>query len=183
MVTEIWPPAYDADELKEVISKLINSDKIEEEFYGEKVGGVPFQGDIIKLDSDLPLIWEDCKPATNGNFILWLVIGNTCDIYRPLADVSVTQIIPIVSIPKSDVDQSKLNSFKSYAYSRRFYLPQWDDELSEVIHFADFLRPVTIHKNALSNCVNIEATLKLHSWLLLNSCMVRFLARDDRRFE
>ncbi len=46
----------------------------------------------------------------------------------------------------------------------------------------DFTRATTIGKSYL-RCVTIEASLEKHTWYLLHSCLVRYLARDDGRFD
>ena len=53
----------------------------------------------------------------------------------------------------------------------------------EKTFLADFLMPVTIHKQAVFDHTTLVARLDFHSWLLLNSCLVRFQARDDGRFD
>lgn len=184
MVVDRWPPVYDADELKQVIRDLASSNDISKSFYSRRSSGKPFQGDIIELNTSLPMIWSDGQPAVHGTFQYWLVIGNTCDLHRNHEDVEFTQIVPIISIDSVLVNERyDQNDFLTYAYSRRFYLPSWESELDSSFSFADFLRPVTVHKNAIIDHASIKATMNQHSWLLLHSCLVRFLARDDGRFD
>jgi len=184
MVLDRWPPVYDADDLKLVIRELASSSDISKKFYGSRSSGIPYQGDIIELNSALPLIWSDGQPAVHGNFQDWLVIGNTCDLHRNNKDVGFTQIVPIISIDANTANkQYDQKDFLSYAYSRRFYLPPWGAKLENSFSFADFLKPVTVHKSAILDHASIKATMSQHTWLLLHSCLVRFLARDDGRFD
>ncbi|WP_431687111.1 hypothetical protein [Hahella sp. NBU794] len=178
-----WPPIYDSTDLEDAIKQLSSSADVEKNFYIK--GGSPdvgfCQGDIIRLGSGVPVIWEDGKPAVQSSSEYWLIIGNTCDISRPVETLEWSQLAPIVKINKQ-VSQENLDSFLKYQYSRRFYLPPWKQECANELYFADFVRPVTIHKTALFK-TTIESQMSRFSWLLLHSCLVRFLARDDGRFE
>ena len=182
MNTVRWPPVYDAEELKVAIRELRSHSEVSKNFYACNPKATPCQGDIIQLDAPIPLIWKDGKAATQGMFEHWLVIGNTCDFDREISDVEFTQIVPIVSVDSTNISHSDRQQFLTYAYTRRFYLPPWDNSSNDVL-FADFVKPVTVHKQAVLQHATIKARLKFHSWLLLNSCLVRFLARDDGRFD
>lgn len=181
LVVDRWPPIYDAEELKGTIKKLSTSHELTKHFYTVPVGRNAFQGDIIELKSALPLIWKDGKPGIKQDIERWMVIGNTCDIDRSLDDVTYTQVIPIAQVVNEDVKASDRQLFLTYGYFRRFYLPPWDETIAEEIYFADFTRPVTIHKEALAQHATRITSMTFDSWLLLHSCLVRFLARDDGR--
>ncbi len=56
MLDERWHPVYDANDLKDAINKLSSSSEVEANFYGSRKLGPPYQGDIIELDSELPVI-------------------------------------------------------------------------------------------------------------------------------
>lgn len=178
-----WPPVYDAEELRQAIRQLSTHNEITKNFYGAQSNGNPFQGDIIQLESPIPVIWKDGAPAVQGQFKYWLIIGNTCDLHRNAQDTEFTQIIPIIPVDGSSVTLEQKQKFLTYAYYRRFYLPPWNEETKDSVFFADFLKPVAIHKKAIQDHTTNIATLRFHSWLLLNSCLVRFLARDDGRFD
>lgn len=182
---ERWPPVYDAEELQDTIHRLIRGDHLAERFY--RPAAVTYticQGDIISLQSGVPLIAADGKPAIHGDASHWMVIGNTCDIERDLQDVMWTQLVPLVDLGTHvDVSEQELSDLRGYRPTRTFYVPPWSEETGDRHHIADFLRPVAIHKTALREVATVEASLEWHSWLLLHSCLVRFLARDDGRFD
>jgi len=183
MEADRWPPCYDAEELKKSIQLLTSASQVSDIFYGPLEAGDLYQGDIIELRSPIPFIWEDGNPGIGDEFENWLVVGNSCDIHRTTEDASVTQILPIVPIPSANLGSADRNQFLTYRYYRRFYLPPWDDASSKFVHFADFMRPVTIYQSAIENSAQRIASLNYHSWLLLNSCLVRFMARDDGRYD
>lgn len=180
-MTERWPPSYDANDLKETISKLLSTDEIENQFYTAVSNKEYYQGDIIKFRSGAPLITADGTCGVYGEMNYWLVTGNTCDISRDISYVQWTQVIPILEVPL--VDESKQKDFLKYKPTRVFYLPSWNSGVKDKTLMADFLMPVTIHKKAIFEHATVVARLDFHSWLLLNSCLVRFQARDDGRFE
>lgn len=181
MPQERWPPIYDATDLQETIRSLSSAKDGATVMYETSLRDFSCQGDILSLASELPLIWEDGKPATQGDFKDWLIIGNTCDLDRNLEEVPFTQIVPIVSVDLNSITPQLRQQFCTYAYSRRFFLPPWGTKTAESIHFADFLRPVTIHRSALDTACSTQATLTRKGWILLHSCLVRYLARDDGR--
>jgi len=94
-----WAPIYDADELKATIKKIVDSEDHYSSFFESGIiKDEVFQGDILKIESSLPIIDENCNLAYVENFIYWMVIGNTCDISREIKDVPFTQIIPLFNI-------------------------------------------------------------------------------------
>ena len=153
------------------------------QLYSSISQSIACQGDIFELDSSVPLIHEDGKPAIKGNFKYWLVIGNTCDIDRSINEVEYSQIVPIHLIEGTSLTSQQRQSFLTYAYSRRFYLPPWEGVEPEAVFFADFTTPVTVHKNVIQELSKRKATMSFNGWILLHSCLVRFLARDDGRYD
>jgi hypothetical protein len=182
---ERWPPVYDAEDLADSIRDLVESGRLEQRFYRSQARlpqGV-CQGDIIELVGGVPLIAEDGEPAVHDDVRYWMVTGNTCDIARSLETVPWSQLVPLVEVGSDrDLTPHELSDLRGYRYSRRFYLPPWSAEVKGLHHVADFLRPVAIHKTALNDVAEVRAGLEIYSWLLLHSCLVRFLARDDGRF-
>jgi len=93
---ERWPPVYDAEDLASTISRLgkVTGDM---GLYGPTTTGPEFcQGDIVSLQSGLPVLDADGEPVVlDPDFEHWLVIGNTCDFSRESADVPWTQLVPI----------------------------------------------------------------------------------------
>lgn len=183
MQADRWPPIYDAEDLHEAIGALSSQANLQETFYARPEEGKTFQGDVVQLETNLPLIWEDGQPGINESVKFWLVLGNSCDFDRDISLVSVTQLVPIVQVDGSRVGTEEKRQFLTYTYSRRLYLPPWKTEISQDVHFADFTKPVTVHKNAIASHSITEASLSWKAWLLLHSCVVRFLARDDGRYD
>ena len=176
-----WPPIYDADELAATISALVQRGVAASQFYASvKRGPAVCQGDIFTLPSGVPVIDENGEPVAFGDATYWLVIGNTCDFDRAIAEVAWTQAVPITNLGL-EITPNELSALTSYKYSRRFYLPPWDSGV--VGHcVADFLRPVAVHKAVFGTQAVVTARLDRPAWILLHSCLIRFLARDDGRF-
>lgn len=180
---ERWPPSYDADELAASISKLVDSTNFASDFYEYRnISGnrVCAQGDIISFNSGLPLIHDDGIPAILDEYRFWLIVGNTCDISR--AEVPYSQIVPLESLgPEKSIKPETIDIFRKYKYNRRFYIPPWNSSIED-LYYADFTKQATIHKGALYNHTGVIISLSQKGWILLNCCLVRFLARDDGRY-
>lgn len=180
---ERWPPIYDASDLEAIIRDLSERGQLDLQFFSSIPADRVCQGDVVRLPSSIPLIHEDGQPAITGDCIYWMVIGNTCDIDRDIDTVSWSQIVPLNVFQANDLADEDLAALRRYRYSRRFYIPPWAAHVNEQHFVADFLRPVTIHKNALLHVAQVETKLSYVAWILLHSCLVRFLARDDGRFD
>lgn len=183
---ERWPPTYDAESLANTIKDLAEHDRIVQNFFGElpaeKIS--PSQGDIIRLDAPVPILGEEGDPQLIEGVSHWIVLGNSCDITRDVREVAWSQIIPLLYLGNDrEVTTEEMNALKGYHYSRQFYIPAWSAEYLGTHHAAEFLKPVTIHKTALFDSAQIEGTLSYYSWILFHSCLVRFFARDDGRFD
>lgn len=179
-----WAPVYDADDLKEEIRRLAERHDVASVFYDHRRQSYPCQGDIVELSSGIPLLNKTGEPRVGVNPTNhWLLIGNTCDLSRELDDSAWTQLVPIVDVltesrPKSESDLRK------YRTVRTFFLPPWKEEEHERLYVADLTRPVQIRKEAFeAGHAKVQATMQRAPWILLNACLVRFLARDDGRFE
>lgn len=180
-----WATIYDADELKETIKKIVDSEDYYTKFFESAINKDDiFQGDILKIESSLPIIDDNDNIACVGNFLYWMILGNTCDIKREIKDVPYTQIIPLFNI-SNDVKTltlEKRDSLRKYNYTRRFYIPSWPYSDEDIEYFAEFTMPVTIDKIALLNRKTEKvASLTYEGWILFHCCLVRFLARDDGR--
>jgi hypothetical protein len=176
-----WPPVYDADGLAKVITDLAGSADFNARFWElrARMVGEVFHGDVVELDSSVPLLDETGQPVVTDECRHWLVIGNTCDFDRPIQEVPWTQIVPTVDLGAS-MDAQHVAVFRQYQYTRRFYVPPWPR--GDGNHrFADFTRPVPIHKAAFKGPAQIVARMQQPAWVLLHSCLIRFLARDDGR--
>lgn len=183
---ERWPPVYDAEDLARHIKELVSSDRLEDEFYDNRRSGLPdiCQGDVISLPSRLPLINARGTAVATDPVATWMVIGNTCDFVRDLDTCRYTQVVPLVDLgDDTTVSEEARKDLRSYRAFRTFYVPAWMPYVHGRYFIADFTRPVTVHKTALSTAARVEARLSPRAWILLNSCIVRFLARDDGRWD
>lgn len=187
-----WPSIYDAEGLKVAISKLISDLDLDPDlnsdlsyFYTDIINPEepPFcQGDIVQIDVDFPFIDEDGEIAIlDVNYKYWLILGNTCDLSRTDAsDVNFTHIVPLENIP-SDIEEDFQAGLKKYKFYKQFYLPKWDSSAQEC--FLNFAKICSIEKNLLTTKGSRVARLRQTSWVLLHSCLVRYLARDDGRHD
>jgi hypothetical protein len=181
--TSRWPSIADRDDLKQVISKILDAGPdFESHFFqpGDLKGGFACQGDIVRLKSAAPCIDESGSAiVTDVSFDYWMIIGNTCDMNRDEEPRSL--IAPLVKLPTT-VSSERLVVLRRYEYSRQFYVPPWGME--ECHHLADFMQLVTIEKEAFRNdCAKVVARLQFPAWALLHTCLVRYLARADGRFD
>ncbi len=185
-----WPPVYDAEDLKAEIRRLVGRRDLTTGFYDWCVARSSrtltdiCQGDVLRLASDLPVIDQDGFPnALEHPSERWLVIGNTCDFARAASQVRWTQLVPIHAAGDTSLASNKLQAMTSYTSTRRFYLPTWGADLEAIHYLADFTSPIGADKLGLKENAMVEARMSRGAWVLLNSCLVRFLARDDGRYE
>lgn len=191
---ERWPPVYDAEDLVREIKRLTERSDLATAFYEwrrDRSTTVPediCQGDIVSLSSEVPVVLDDGQPGTvdhpDG---VWLVVGNTCDFDRELTDVRWTQLVPIISLGgTSELSATQLDAVRKYTQARTFHLPPWSAEKERDVHVADLLRPVGVDKRVFRGpnpTATVQARVSRPAWILLNACLVRFLARDDGRYD
>jgi hypothetical protein len=189
-----WPPVYDAEDLVREIKRLTERSDLATAFYEwrrDRSTTVPedvCQGDIIFLSSEVPVILDDGQPGIvdhpDGT---WLVVGNTCDFDRELTDVRWTQLVPIISLGgTSELLAKQLDAVRKYTQARTFHLPPWSAEKERDVHVADLLHPVGVDKRVFRGpnpTAAVQARVSRPAWILLNACLVRFLARDDGRYD
>jgi hypothetical protein len=178
-----WPPIYDANQLQKLIRDLVATNDLAMLLYAGSIneGGLICQGDIVRMPCSLPFVDEDCEPSTTEvESEYWLVVGNTRDFDRDIATIPWTQVVPIDDrTPTAE----QLDGFVRYKPSRTFFLPPWEHALGGKHFTADLATPATVHKKALLNHGQVVARLSRQGWVLLHSCLVRFLCRDDGRFD
>ena len=188
--SERWPPVYDANDLIQEIKRLTERENLEGLFYdwrrdrSVKLPEDVCQGDVVQLACDVPVVnGAGEAEATEHPTAAWLVIGNTCDFARTTQDAQWTQLVPIIGLT-GPVTASESSALRRYSQSRRFYLPSWTSHAGTRDHVADFLRPVAVDKRVFEEGVaKVDARMSRPAWVLLNACLVRFLARDDGRFD
>jgi hypothetical protein len=181
---ERWPPAYDADDLKKMIGEIAGRDDLRKAIYAPSLteGGPLCQGDVLRFSSPAPVIDAGGASVALGDFGFWLVIGNTCDFHRPIESVAWTQVVPLVQFTKG-VNEQHLEDLTKYRASRVFYTPYWREAEIEPIFAAELVRPVALHKKVIGQQATVVARMSRLGWMLLHACLVRFLARDDGRFD
>ena len=179
-----WPPIYDADDLRRTIRDVVQSGRLLEEFFQPSPDGPPVcQGDVVRLAAGVPVLDREGVPAIHEDAGFWLVIGNTCDFARDVRDVPWTQLVPITAA-ESSAASPDLGALRRFELSRMFYVPPWSTAVAGGVLGADLLRPVALHRHAFeAGKATVEARLTYHAWILLHCCLVRFLARDDGRFD
>lgn len=184
-----WPPVYDADDLVALIRELVQRPDIADRFYEwrrDRSTSAPndvCQGDVVRLTSEIPVIGADGTPGViDHNTPYWMVVGNTCDFTRPYEEERWTQFVPVVRLGGAELSQTRVEALRGYAVFRRFYLPSWSPGDDSAHHVADLTSPVTVDKKAVADHCRVEARMNRASWVLLNACLVRFLARDDGRY-
>lgn len=184
-----WPPVYDFAELGQQIKNLINDGSIFSQFYhSNTIEPNLCQGDIISLKQTPIYIDKDGDVAEiDEEYSHWIILGNTCDLSRELSTDSsssipqLTHISPLIPIPK-DTPSNVLDSLKKYKLFKKVLIPKWkaDDDND---YYLDLTIIIPIEKQCLSLHSTVTARLKFETWLLLHSCLVRYLARDDGRHD
>jgi hypothetical protein len=180
---ERWPPVYDADELQRVIRELSSREGLAKHVYAALSPSPSpsfFQGDVVALEADLPLLDEGAKPAVEEGVGHWMVLGNSCDLARTQQDVPSTQLLPIRQLTQGTTKE-RLAVLTGYRVSRQFHLPDWEGKGR--LFYADYLSPVTIDRRGLVAKARLVARMSCLGWMLLHACTVRFLCRDDGRFD
>ena len=185
MALDRWPPVYDADELAGTIRELVASERLFAEFYDDLLQGPPVcQGDVVRLASHVPLIDRTGQPVADFDVDFWLVIGNTCDFERDPVKVPWTQVVPIFDFStEGTLSEDEQAALRRYQTSRAFYLPPWRGQPAGSCLVADLCRTVTAEKAVFDQAAHVVARLREASWVLLHSCLIRFLCRDDGRFD
>ncbi len=178
-----WPALVDAASWKRIIGELVQDEtKLEASFYQSgKMDEAPCQGDIIELNCSTPFIDETGQIfVSEKEFQHWIILGNTCDMSR--ADERYSLIAPLVPI-ETEMTEDERRVLRRYEYYKKFYVPPWPDDADQLHRLADFMQLVTIEKAAFHKTAHIVARLQFPAWALLHACIVRYLARDDGRFD
>ncbi|WP_157596301.1 hypothetical protein [Plesiocystis pacifica] len=177
MNSERWPPCYDAEELQQNIRELVSKNQLHTSFFTANTSQGLCQGDILKLSAEMPLIDEHGNVAALELFDYWMFVGNTCDTDR--VDVLTSQVVPLHDL--GGLQSHEITNLERYSLNRRFFVPNWPGSPHQawVLEFTelcaaslDFLKKQTV-----------VARMQRYSWYLLHSCLVRYLARDDGRFD
>jgi hypothetical protein len=186
-VTEIapgrWPPAYDADQLADQIRALVADQGLASRFYDPPKQRTDLcQGDVVQLDARLPFLDEHRAPRAEAEATrFWIVLGNTCDLDRSFGDVPWTGVAPIRELgPAAGLAPNERDALARYQTSRRFYLPSWGAPVEGEALVASFLEIATVDRRAVQPNA-VVARMSYAGWILFHSCLIRYLAREDRR--
>lgn len=182
----IPPKSADWLQLSAYIKSLAQDGRLPSEFYACPDTREPAvcQGDVLQLNAPAVYLDTELAPTASEDVVAyWLMIGNTCDFTREREDVEWSQLVPIVGVPAPQVTKQALGDYRAYKHSRLFYLPPWSQEVADRLLLADFLRPVTVTRDAVLQGKQVVARMGRPGWVLLHSCIVRYLARYDTRFE
>lgn len=182
-----WPSIYDKDALTKAIREIAaDGPQFDSRFYELSIsisrGGAACQGDVVALRGAVPVIDATGTPiVTDVDYEHWLIVGNTCDMNRDDELHSLVAPLRVVDTPVSADDAAM---FRRYEYYKQFYVPPWPGAPDARHRFADFTQIVTIEKAAFQvDCAPVVARMQFPAWALLHACIVRFLARDDGRFD
>ena len=183
-ITRGWPPVYDFDTLALQIKDLISNQGIFQSFYSDDSSPelMLCQGDVVQFCSPFPVVDSDGDISTlEEGYSQWLIVGNTCDLDRDIKTLDFTHISPLVELDDT-VPSTIISGLKSYNSYKKFYLPSWNDS-KHPGYILDFTKMCSVHKSFLFNQkqVFLSARMSYLSWLLFNSCIVRYFARDDGR--
>ena len=181
-----WPPIYDFEELGQQINKLINDESIFDQFYELQILNTEFyQGDIINFSGNPIYIDKDGDVAIiDEDYDFWIILGNTCDLSRSIAPSHsttfphLTHISPLIPLPL-DTPPDIVGNFKKYKLYKRIFIPNWGDAHHD--YYIDLTMINSVERQCLIDKSKVVARLKYETWILLHSCLVRYLARDDGR--
>lgn len=178
-----WPPVYDFDGLGEEINRLVSSCGIFDQFFlKENLDSNLCQGDILKFPGQFPFIDENGNVAIiDEEYDYWLILGNTCDLHRELPSPHFSHITPLIPLDM-DIPEKVVSGLRSYDSYKKFYIPPWDVSVNKGF-IIDFTLMSSVDKNCLLTLTELTTRLTRKSWLLLHSCLVRYLARDDGRHD
>ncbi len=178
-----WPPVYDFDSLGSEINKLVANQSIFDVFFHQRnLDSGLYQGDILRYPGIFPFIDEDGNvQVMEETFDYWLILGNTCDLDRELPSPHLSHIVPLTSL-EEDIPDEILSGLMSYNSYKRFFIPSWDSSIASGF-ILNFTYICSVDKKSLLNHAQVRARLTFKSWLLLHSCLVRYLARDDGRHD
>jgi hypothetical protein len=182
-----WPSIYDKEALAKAIREITTGGPhFDARFYELTIttsrGGPACQGDVVELRGAVPIIDASGEPiVTDIEYEHWLIVGNTCDMHR---EEELHSIVAPLRTVDTTVTPDEAKMFRRYEYYKQFYVPPWPNAPDARHRFADFTQLVTIEKAAFrEDCARIVARLQFPAWALLHACIVRFLARDDGRFD
>ncbi len=201
-----WPPVYDFEDVKRAIATLASGAADATRFYGtiDPASGDLCQGDVVQFQGGLPAIDEQGEISVVEEVDFWFVLGNSCDYNRSVDEVPSFLAAPIYELPES-TPNGQLDDLRRYRLSRSFFLPKWPGaSVGTVGFFADLTKIAMLSRRLLArespepvvnrwwrSCAErprrahaiVVARLSQDAWLLLNAALVRFLARDDGRYD
>jgi hypothetical protein len=179
---ERWPPIYDVETLAATIKHAAETVRATGFWDPEASAlGDPWaQGDLVELRTDLPMVDDEgVAVAVEREEPWWLLLGNSCDLTRTLADAPHTVIAPVRRLPDAPEHRAHLQAQK---FARTMWVPEWQGG-PDGLFVCDLTRPVTLDRRGLQGAARRLARASRAGWVVLHACVVRFLARDDGRFD
>lgn len=178
-----WPPIYDFEGLGAEINRLVSSCGIFDVFFHKRdLDSSLCQGDILKFPGQFPFIDEYGNVTIiDEEYEYWMILGNTCDLNRELSSNHFSHITPLIPL-SIDTPDSVVRGLRSYDSYKKFYIPHWEQSNHKGF-FIDFSFMCSVEKKCLLSLTELVTRLTMKSWLLLHSCLVRYLARDDGRHD
>lgn len=135
-----WPPIYDFDQLTNTIREIVASGPAAKRLYDPMAQVSFFQGDVIKLESELPFIGANGAAQVQDAPPFWAVLGNTCDFDKD--DIPFTQVVPVWDLgPDKDIPEPMLITFRRYRYYTQFYFPRGMKRLTAACLLPTFCDP------------------------------------------
>jgi len=174
--------AYDYETLQAQIKTLGSDSSVFKDFYQPAPDWdepALAQGDLLELNTEIPVLDSAGLPAALEETKLWLALGNTCDLER---EVDLVPFAPLVPIRVFEGRGAALADLRAYRTYRTFYLPPWPAGGAEAPHYADLSLVISAHKQSLLSGARGVARLNRPGWILLHSVILRFFAREDSRF-
>ncbi len=183
-----WPPIYDEIQLENQIKELATRDAIEKWFFAPDTDAVTgwCQGDLLVFDALLPELNDQLRPFAKERHSLWVLLSNTCDLDRKIEDNPWAIVAPIMALGiPTEIPKDKKQSLEHFKTVRQMYWPHWpsiESTQSPFLWCLDWTRVCNLDRRAL-NLVKRRSQLSTYGWVLFHCALVRFLARDDGRFD
>jgi hypothetical protein len=178
-----WPPVYDFESLGDEINRLVaNSGIFDLFFHTRNLESGLYQGDILRYPGVFPFIDENGNiQVMEEEYDYWIILGNTCDLDRELPSPHLSHIAPLIPL-EGDIPDDVISGLKSYNSYRKFFIPTWNTSIAPGFTL-NFTYLCSADKKSLLSHSEVVTRLTFKSWLLLHSCLVRYLDRNDGRHD
>jgi hypothetical protein len=143
---------------------------------------VPCQGDVVKLEIDIPIFDSDRSSVANEGGRYWLVLGQSCDISRVTNTDSSSHIpiVPLIPMSSMKLDHEVALEIRKYQVNKLFYVPAWSEATEGYV--ADCTRTVALCSTILKSRAQVIARMRSEARSLLLACVTRLFYRADSRY-